>query len=339
MNEFKFLSSKEEQALSREELLKYYEEARNYLKESEYLYFSEKGVQNREKLNPGTREMLSKIFKYDVNVLGLENIPEGPVIFACSHQDFNDITNSVYANPRHALTLNASTVRWIIKVMLYLNGAIFVERENKDSRRMSKEEMERSLAKGRSINMYPEATLNCTPSKLHLPFFIGMIDMAKKMGVPVIPVVQEYTYDDTKLDGKTHVKSVDICYGRPIYVNVDDDRLEKLAEFDEVFSTIRWDLIEKKGNFKRKDIPKEYYPNFIKTRIRDWKIPGNDIKEERKQVYRWDDEFYLFHHVNDVEFDDDNNLLDTEYVRFLNELYDKHLKDIYEEKGLKRIKK
>ena len=338
MNEFKFLSSKEEEKLSREELIKYYEEARKYLKASKYQYFTEKGILKREKLNPSIRKLLTKIFKFDINVSGLENIPEGPVIFACSHQDFYDITNSIYANPRHALTLNASTVRWIIKAMLVFNGAIFVERENKESRRMSKEEMERSLAKGRSINMYPEATLNCTPSKLHLPFFIGMIDMAKKMGVPVIPVVQEYTYDDTKLDGKTHVKSVDICYGRPIYVSVDDDRLEKLAEFDEVFSTIRWDLIEKKGTFKRDDIPMEYYPNFIRTRIRDWKIPGNDIYEERKQVYRWDDDFYLFYHVNDVDFDENNNLLETEYVRFLNALYKKHLEADYKFKKLKRKK-
>ena len=339
MKDFKFVEKDVEKELTEEEIKNNYDFIRDYLKNSKYRYFSEFGLIIREKINPKVKELVSKIFKFDINVSGLENIPEGPVIFACSHQDFNDITNSVYANPRHALTLNASTVRWIIKAMLVFNGAIFVDRDDKESRKMAKEEMERNLAKGRSVNMYPEATLNCTPSKLHLPFFIGMIDMAKKMGVPVIPVVQEYTYDDTKLDGKTHVKSVDICYGKPIYVGLTDDRIEKLQDFDEEFSTIRWNLIEKKGKFCRKGIPKEYYPNFIKTRIRDWKIPGNDIYEERKQIYKHDDDFYLFNHVNDVDFDEDNNLLETEHVRFLNELYDEHLKDIYEEKVLKRIKK
>ena len=53
------LTLEEEQELSRDELIKYYEEAREYLKESEYLYFTEKGVQNREKLN-----LRGKFFKF-----------------------------------------------------------------------------------------------------------------------------------------------------------------------------------------------------------------------------------------------------------------------------------
>jgi hypothetical protein len=38
------------------------------------------------------------------------------------------------------------------------------------------------------------------------------------------------------------------------------------------------------------------------------------------------DDFYLFHHVNDVDFDEKGNLLQTEYVRKLNRIGDMHLK-------------
>ena len=184
--------------------------------------------------------------------------------------------------------------------------------------------MELSLLKGKSINVYPEATWNCTPSKLHLPFYIGIIDIAKTTGAPIIPVVQEYTYDQSKLDGKSHVKKVNISFGKPIYVDVKDDRIEKLKDFDEEFSTLRWNLIEGKGMYKRQDLPNRLYTDYIKARIHDWRIPKNDILEERKQVYKSDDDFYLFHHVNDVDFDDEDNFLPTEYVRRLNKIHNKH---------------
>jgi len=320
----KILSTKEEDKLNNQELIEYYRKLREYLKNIPYDNFRDIGIDTREKVNILTKKILKVILKYDVQIDGYENIPASPVIYASSHQDFYDVINSIYAYPEHTLTLNASNISTALKMLLGINGAIFVDRDSKESRLSAKIEMQKALAKGKSINMYPEATWNCTPSKLHLPFFIGMIDMAKRMGVPVIPVVQEYTYDDNILDGKTHIKSVHIRFGNPIYVLPEDNLIEKLEEFDEEFSTIRWQLIEEKGMFFRKDISNKLYTNHIKTRINDWKIPRNDIYEERKQIYMSSDDFYLFHHVNDVDFDENDNLLPTEYVRKLSIIHNKH---------------
>lgn len=321
MSDFKLLDPKDEKKLSSSELINYYKELREYLKNSEYLNYSDAGIRNRERLNILIKKILNKVLNYQIIVDGYENIPDCPKIYASSHQDFHDVINSIYAYPEHVITLNAINIRSILKVLLNLNGVIYIDRDNKESRKLAKLEMEKYLVKGKSINMYPEATLNCTPSKLHLPFYIGMIDMAKRTGSPVIPVVQEYTYDETKMDGKSHVKSVHIKFGKAIFVNYNDDILEKLMEYDEIFSTIRWDLIEEKGLKNRKDISNKIYTDYIKARIRDWRIPNNDILEERKQVYRNNDDFYLFHHVNDVDFDENDNLLPTEYVRKLNKIH------------------
>jgi len=318
------LSTKEEKQLNNQALIEYYNELKEYLKVSSYSNFSNIGIDTRVKLNVLIKKILKIILKYDIQIDGYENIPTSPVIYASSHQDFYDVINSIYSYPEHTLTLNASNISVALKMLLGINGAIFVDRDSKESRMQAKLEMQKALAKGKSINMYPEATWNCTPSKLHLPFFIGMIDMAKRMGVPVIPVVQEYTYDESILDGKTHIKSVHIRFGKPVYVLPEDDLISKLEEFDEEFSTIRWQLIEEKGTFLRSDISNKLYTNYIKTRINDWKIPKNDIYEERKQVYLSNDDFYLFHHVNDVDFDENDNLLPTEYVRKLSLIHDKH---------------
>lgn len=320
----KIISKNEENNLSNQELIEYYRELRKYLKKCPYNNLSSIGINTREKLNILIKKILKLILKYDIEIDGYENIPIGPVIYASSHQDFYDVINSIFAYPEHTLTLNASNISILLKMLLNINGVIFVDRDSKESRLQFKIEMQKALAKGKSINMYPEATWNCTPSKLHLPFYIGIIDMAKRMGVPVIPVVQEYTYDESILDGKTHINSVHIRFGKPIYVLPSDDIFLKLEEFDEEFSTIRWQLIEEKGMFARKKISNKLYTNYIKTRINDWKIPKNDIYEERKQVYLSNDDFYLFHHVNDIDFDENDNLLATEYVRKLSLIHNKH---------------
>lgn len=321
-DDFKVLTTKEEEQV--EDLCSYYVELRKYLAKAEYAHQNGLALKMKEKLNVLIKKILNRILKYEIIIDGLENVPAGPVIYASSHQDFYDIINSIYANPEHCLTLNASNIRVALKLLLSLNGVIFVDRDSKDSRQEATIEMEKALAKGKSVNMYPEATLNCTPSKLHLPFNIGMIRMAKRMNVPVIPVVQEYTYDETKLDGKTHVKSVHIVFGEPVYVKEDDDIFEKLEEYDEKFSTIRWGLIEEKGSHSRDKISNKLYTNYIKTRIRDWRIPNNDIYEERKQVFGSSDDRYLFYHVNDVDFDENDNLLPTEYVRKLIKINQQH---------------
>ena len=326
MSNFEIMPLAEEKKLSTKELIDYYKELRDFLKGEQYLDFSDNGILIREKLNIIIKKILKIIIKYNVQVDGLDLIPKEPVIYASSHQDFNDIINSIYAYPEHVLTLNASNISKILKMLLNINGVIYVDRENKDSRKKAKYEMSKAILKGKSVNLYPEATWNCSPNKLHLPFYIGMIDIARITGAPVVPVVQEYTYDQSKLDGKSHVKSVHIRFGKPVYVSLTDDRFEKLEEFDEIFSTIKWELLEEKGLYRREDISNMLYVDYIRARINDWKIPRNNIYEERGQVLFASDDFYLFHHVNDVDFDEDGNLLQTEYVRKVDRIGDMHLK-------------
>ena len=59
--------------------------------------------------------------------------------------------------------------------------------------------------------------------------------------------------------------------------------------------------------------------------MRDWRVPGNDINEERMQVFGAMDDFYLFHHINDVAFNENDELLPTEYVSELERITARHL--------------
>ncbi len=346
----KILSYEDEKDYTKKELIKYYSNLRETLAQIPYRNFTDEDIVKLENRSFNIKKILLDLFKrkliltYDVKILGYENIPlTSNVIYASSHQDFYDVINSLYAYPEHVISLNAIDIRPIVKKLLDLSGAFYIDRDNEiingkqklsfkiDRKAMlspkeAKLEMMKACAKKKSINIYPEATLNCSPNKLHLPFHPGFISIARKTGTPIVPFIQEYTYDDSILDGKTHVKSVTLVFGKPIYVDIFDNPYEKYEEFDEEFSTIRWKLIEQKGLFKRSNISNKLYTNFLKTRENDWKIPGNHMYEEREHVYGNKDEFYLFNYVNDVLFDKDDQLLETPYVRKLKKLYDDNKK-------------
>lgn len=63
------------------------------------------------------------------------------------------------------------------------------------------------LNKGENILMYPEGTWNLTPSKLMLPLYWGVVDLAKVTEAPIIPIVAEY-----------HQKCCYVKFGQPLYM-------------------------------------------------------------------------------------------------------------------------
>jgi hypothetical protein len=150
----------------------------------------------------------------------------------------------------------------------------------------------------------------------------GFLDVAQKAGVPVVPVVTEFTYD-TSTD-KEKITKIHIRYGSAIYVSRQDNLGEKLAEYEEAISTIRWNLIEEKGLAKRNDITNWDYINFLKGKERTLKLGNRSIALERKDIRGIGDYFYKLHHINDVPFNENGELLETEESIRLTRLYDQH---------------
>ena len=92
-----------------------------------------------------------------------------------------------------------------------------------------------------------------------------------------------------------------------------EDEIEtKLNEYSEAVSTIRWEFMEKQGIYKRSDVSVLEYINFLKGNLANLNLGKIDIKRERDSIYGSKDDFYVFHHLNDVPFDEKGNLLETE---------------------------
>ena len=358
---FKILTSREEKELSSSELKEYYEELRKYLlgvkhydnltkgsltlckminplvrngmiKLTEFMtekqeFSEDMSLKDSIKLNIKNKLLeVDDLPKYDIVIEGANRYKGVVGIYAHSHQSKDDHLHYAISNPNHTVLLNSSILSDKYKLLVEANGVVYVDKGNKLSQNKAKLELIKLLLSGKSISMFPESAWNLSPNKLHLPLYIGMVDIARKTGVPIIPVLEEYTYDEEILDGKERIKSIYIKYGDAIYVNENDNLLDKLNEYSEQISTMRWEFMMKNGVYKRHEISNKLYTNHIKGCIRNLELAEIDVNVEKEHIYGASDEFYEFHHLNAVDFDENDNLLPTEHVRKLIKINENKLK-------------
>lgn len=123
-----------------------------------------------------------------VTVAGAENIPHGPVIFMSNHQSNFDILSLLSSMPRQ--------LHWIAKKELFeipvfgpsmrRGGYIPLDRGDGRKALQSMDEAAATIRQGKSVVMFPEGTRS--PDLKLLPFKRGGFILARKAGVPVIPV-------------------------------------------------------------------------------------------------------------------------------------------------------
>ena len=212
-----------------------------------------------------------------------------------------------------------------------VTGLVLVNKNDpndKQNRTDAKLDMIHILLTGHTVWYFPEGAWNMSPNKLHLPMSFGFLEVAKKAGVPVVPVATDLTYDTSTDAGK--ITRMHIRYGKPIYVSITDDLGEKLEEYEEALSTLRWELMEEKGIFHRDQITNWDYINYLKGTYKalaqkNPKIGAKGMADiERRNLRGASDDFYLFHHINDVPFNEAGQLLDTEENIRLEKLFREH---------------
>lgn len=97
--------------------------------------------------------------------------------------------------------------------------------------------------------------------------------------------------------------------------------MDKLEEYKEQISTIRWELIEEKGLFTRQQITNWEYINYMKGNLKNLKMGKIDINRERAGIQGANQDFCLFHHINDVPWNETGELIgtcETERVKKIN---------------------
>ena len=303
---FSILSPAEELRLSPSELDAYYDRFQEYIMARRLTNTTPGALTIAPKLKGITDRIAVKVTKVlcrsDVEVMadGYENIPAGAVLFAHTHQGILDNFAWIPKMPRHCLILHGADVRKALLLAQLNTGLILVSKaqDKGENRRNAKLDMIQILRKGHSIMYYPEGTWNLSPNKLHLPMRYGFLDIAQKAEVPVVPVVSEFTYDASQ--ERERITKVHIRFGRAVAVGRTDDLKAKLAEYEERISTLRWELIEEKGIYPRDSVSDQEYVNYLKGNIYNLKLGKIDLDKERAGIYGYEDDFYRFHHINDL---------------------------------------
>ena len=93
--------------------------------------------------------------------------------------------------------------------------------------------MLKRLGRGKSLLIFPEGTWNLEPSKPMLPLFFGIIEIAQKTNVPIIPLCLEYVED------KCVIKYADVLTSR-----AGEDKLLQIENLRDTMATLKWEIWE-----------------------------------------------------------------------------------------------
>lgn len=328
-SDFKVLSLREEEKLGKEEKQKYYLDLRKYVCDRPLQTTTPGALTVAPKLKKVTEKIAIAVTKAFTNknvewiVDGQENIPVGPVVFAYNHQGILDNFVFLPAVDKHCLILHGADVNRLLLLCQVNTGLVLVRKGDIQNNHDAKLDMIRLLMEGHSITYFPEGTWNLSPNKLHLPMAYGFLDVARKAGVPVVPVAHDYTYDTSQ--SKETITRIHTRFGAPIFVGIDDDLKEKLEEYKESISTLVYTLMEEKEITKRETISNQDYIHMMKGSIKNLKLGKIDLDTERKYIFGAKDEFYQFFPINDISFDEEGNLLDTDEVQKIKRINREHL--------------
>lgn len=183
----------------------------------------------------GTRTISQKLIKLSdstVNVHGLENIPEGPVLFVSNHQSNMDIAIicGFIDKPKGFIAKKELKKLPLINKWITLAGSIYLDRENPRKSMEGILEGIKTLKNGHSLVVFPEGTRS-RGDKMG-EFKSGSFKLATKSKVPIVPLTIDGTYRVMEAN-KILIKSSNINFyvHKPIYTDkLSKEEIAKLPE-------------------------------------------------------------------------------------------------------------
>ncbi|GAB4405798.1 MAG: lysophospholipid acyltransferase family protein [Bacteroidia bacterium] len=134
-------------------------------------------------------ERLIRHLGYDVEVQG--QIPDRQgVLVLPNHRSYADV---VFFPPLFPVSFvgKAEVRKWpLIGYGAEAVGTAFVQREDKTSRRLTREAIRERILQGYTVAVFPEGTTTAAPGFTTVR--LGMFELAAETGVPIYPVALEY---------------------------------------------------------------------------------------------------------------------------------------------------
>lgn len=223
------------------------------------------GIRFRRVINPILRPVLRLASGRRIHIERYPKLQKGtPYIFASTHSFVDDVIVNYACVDRSAYMLVGTPDQVEHNPAMYaawLNGMVFVDKLNLQSRKDAVEKMTHILQSGSSVILYPEGAWNNTENLLVQPLFAGPWILAQRTKCKVVPIAIHQEY-----------KSKDIYYqaGEPL----DLVGMEKRVALDilrDAMATMLYKMIEEHATaLKRAELGLTPRLDYIDERMREY---------------------------------------------------------------------
>lgn len=300
-------------------------------------FTSDFGMNARKIINIPLRKIFKIATKGELIIDSYPKLEKGQnYIFVSIHNFVEDTIANLATIDRDAYLLFGTTDQLEINKEMYaawLNGFIYVDRYNPESRKESVLKMKRVLSNGNSVILFPEGGFNNTENLLCQKLFAGPYVLAKETGLKVVPIAPFNEFGS---------KQIYMNVGEPLDLAKYDSKEEALQVLRDTFATMLYESIEKYTKpIKRHELGKKPRLDYMEQRKIEYQKTNwtKDVWDEELTIYRdKDDKEYLdmlmsFEKIN-VTPQNVHSLLPT--LKLLKELYEYDFKAYMHENWMKK---
>ena len=246
-------------------------------------FTTDAGITIRRLINPIFRRMLRLAIPWKVHIDARPPLEKGVAyIFAVTHSFAEDAITCLAHIDRSAYALFGTTDQIDHNPQIYaawINGLIYVDRLDPNSRKTSVDKMVRILRSGSSVMLFPEGGWNNSEALPVQPLFAGPWLLAKRTGCQVVPIAVRHEY---------MAKDVWVEFGEAMSIeNMERDKA--LDVLRDAMATMAWRLMEKHGShIQRSQLHGDYRTSYMEERKNEYL---------RVKWYRdvWDEELAFYH--------------------------------------------
>lgn len=217
--------------------------------------------------------MLKNIISgFKVDVLFKRKIPKTnqSIIFCITHIGKHDIEICSQIIKKHYYLLSGDFENLhgtLEGTVVELNGVIYLNKYDKADRARSKEKSIEILKKGGNVMWFPEGIWNLSPNRPILPLPFGIIEVALKANAVIVPLaIEQY--------GKSFYVNIgekfDVAWYASRYTNVVEMKSMAIMDLRDIMATLKWEIWEHVQQWKREELPSDYFEEFINERLKEW---------------------------------------------------------------------
>ncbi len=181
----------------------------------------------------------AKFLGVEIELRGLERIPEDPVVYIGNHQNTWDIFTAANGVRKNTVSVGKKSLKWMpfFGQVYWLSGNILIDRGNRTKAHGTIGQAAEKIKNNKiSVWLFPEGTRS--RGRGLLKFKTGAFYTAFMAQVPMVPVAISSTHDQIKLNRWNNGKVI-IEYLPPIKIEQDDKRYirEKAESARELIKT------------------------------------------------------------------------------------------------------